>query len=103
MNTFGADTDEDVTDWGEVNMDEKRRAAVIPDWQLDAMADAVWETIGSMSMEQVRDMLETAWKAGRQAMTDERETCALIAEAVGKDNDAPALGAKIARGGCRAV
>ena len=26
MNRFGADTDEDVTDWGEVNMEEKRRA-----------------------------------------------------------------------------
>lgn len=25
-NTFGADTDEDVTDWGEENMEEKRRA-----------------------------------------------------------------------------
>lgn len=26
MNTFGADTSEDVTDWGEVTMEEKRRA-----------------------------------------------------------------------------
>ena len=26
MNTFGADTNEDVTDWGEENMEEKRRA-----------------------------------------------------------------------------
>lgn len=26
MNAFGADTDKDVTDWGEVNMEEKRRA-----------------------------------------------------------------------------
>lgn len=26
MNTFGADTKGDVTDWGEVNLEEKRRA-----------------------------------------------------------------------------
>lgn len=24
-NTFGADTEDDVTDWGEISMDEKRR------------------------------------------------------------------------------
>lgn len=28
VNRFGADTDEDVTDWGEVNLEEKRRAEV---------------------------------------------------------------------------
>lgn len=35
----------------------------IPDAVLDAMADAVWEKIGTMSMEDVRGMLETAISA----------------------------------------
>lgn len=32
MNTFGADTDGDVTDWGEENLEEKRRSAYEDDW-----------------------------------------------------------------------
>jgi len=36
----------------------------VPDYVLDAMADAVWEKIGTMSMEEVRGMLETAMAAG---------------------------------------
>lgn len=69
-----------------------------PDYVLDAMAEAVWDKIGTMSMEEVRGMLEIALAAGRQVTTDKIETCALVAEAVGIDNDAPELGAKIARG-----
>lgn len=69
-----------------------------PDYILDAMAEAVWDKIGTMSMEEVRDMMEIAIAAGRQVTTDKIETCALIAEAAGRDNNAPELGAKIARG-----
>ena len=30
MNTFGADTDEDVTDWGQENVEQKAREALKP-------------------------------------------------------------------------
>lgn len=41
-NTFGADADEDVTDWGEENMEEKRRALQPTQEQLHRAA-AKWQ------------------------------------------------------------
>lgn len=38
----------------------------IPDHVLDAMAEAAWEKIGSMSMEETRNMLEIAVIAARK-------------------------------------
>lgn len=94
-NLFGADDDEDVTDWGEVSLEEKRYALTGSHFKVQdgkvmvrAVSGSAWE-IASLGQcaeyaALLRDALRAAQKAETKAMNCEEHEPEMAPESCGK-------------------